>query len=447
MDYYISSLKRLGKDDEGAITPFILALFLIMVVGGGMAVDFMRQETMRADLQDALDRGILSAASFRQGSDPAVVVADYLNTRAFSEYNVTLNVDSQLTLNSRTVTADASIEVGTFFLKLLGINSLTAVAHGVAEEAISNVEISLVLDISGSMGENGKLGKLKDAGYEFIDTILTDMTRAQTTVSIVPYSAQVNPGLALASKYNLNVWQNYDYCFVMNEDDYTRTGISPTLQYEQAQHWGWTYGYYWCPNGGGRILPYSNNNTVLKNMISNLRAEGNTSSYLGMKWGVALLDPGTQPVVSGLVADGLVDATFANRPAPYDDKETLKVVVLMTDGVNTYDMHVKSSVYGDNNQDNADHWNGNPIPYSLQYLDIYVGPTDGDTYLDNICTAAKEAGIIVYTIGFEVAGTDAEPKMRSCASTPGNFFLVEGVEISDAFRVIAADINKLKLIE
>ncbi len=444
MNFFISKLKKLSRSEDGAITPFILVLFLIMVVGGGMAVDFMRQETMRADLQDALDRGVLSAASFKQGADPAVVVADYMTTRAFSEYTVNLNVQSQLSINSRVVTADATVEVGTFFLKLLGINSLTAAAHGVAEEAVTNVEISLVLDISGSMGWNGKLDKLKVAAREFVDTILTPNTRAKTTLSIIPYSAQVNPGRALGTKYNLNIWQNYDYCFVMNPSDYTRTGISPTTQYEQVQHWRWRSGYYWCPTGGGKILTMSNNNNTLKNMIGNLRPEGNTSSYLGMKWGVALLDPGTQPVITGLVNDGLVDPSFTNRPAAYDDPETLKVVVLMTDGVNTYDKRVKDWYY---NRRSADYWDRNSISYGSSYLETVVGPTTGDRYLDQICAAAKNAGIVVYTIGFEVAGTSAETKMRNCATSPSNFFLVEGVEISDAFRIIANDIDQLKLIE
>ena len=49
------------RDEDGAILPFTLLMFLIMVVATGMAVDYMRHETLRAELQNGLDRGLLAA--------------------------------------------------------------------------------------------------------------------------------------------------------------------------------------------------------------------------------------------------------------------------------------------------------------------------------------------------------------------------------------------------
>jgi len=60
----ISKLVHFLKNDGGAITPFIVVMFLTMVVGGGMGVDFMRHEAERAALQGALDRRALAAASY-----------------------------------------------------------------------------------------------------------------------------------------------------------------------------------------------------------------------------------------------------------------------------------------------------------------------------------------------------------------------------------------------
>ena len=443
-------LRNFRDNESGGITIFVILLFLIMVVGGGMAVDFMRQETMRADLQNALDRGVLAAASFKQGNDPEQIVQDYLDSRSFRDYTYDLNVNSQLSLNSRLVTADASVRINTFFLKIIGINQLSAVAHGVAKEAITNVEISLVLDVSGSMGRNGKMTKLQNAAREFVDTVLTDTTRDKTTISVVPYSAQVNPGAALASKYNVNIWQNYDYCLAIPASDYYTTELLPTTQYDQEQHWRWRSCHYWCPTSDRQILPFSNNNTELKDMISDLYGQGNTSSYMGMKWGVALLDPETQPVVAGLIGEGVVDPSFANRPGPYADPsapnsdDTLKVVILMTDGVNTTHKRVKDWYY---DRHSPAYWHNRSISYNSNKLETVVNWREGDRRLDHICTAAKDAGIVIYTIGFEVAGTAAEGKMRNCATSPNNAFLVEGVEISDAFRVIANDIDQLKLIQ
>jgi hypothetical protein len=57
-----------------------------------------------------------------------------------------------------------------------------------------------------------------------------------------------------------------------------------------------------------------------------------------MKWGAAFLDPSTQPIVTSLVAAGTVDAAYDGRPLDWSERGVEKVIVLMTDGVNT-DQH------------------------------------------------------------------------------------------------------------
>jgi hypothetical protein len=37
--------------------------------------------------------------------------------------------------------------------------------------------------------------------------------------------------------------------------------------------------------------------------------------------------------------------------------------------------------------------------------------------------------------------------MQDCASSPSHFFRVEGVELSEAFRAIARQINQLRLTQ
>ena len=47
---------------------------------------------------------------------------------------------------------------------------------------------------------------------------------------------------------------------------------------------------------------------------------------------------------------------------------------------------------------------------------------------------------------FEVDDEDV-PAMQDCASSPSHFFRVEGVELSEAFRAIARQINQLRLTQ
>lgn len=66
--------------------------------------------------------------------------------------------------------------------------------------------------------------------------------------------------------------------------------------------------------------------------------------------------------------------------------------------------------------------------------------------MQNVCTAAKNQGIVIWAIGFEVT-TDGDSQLRDCASSPSHFFDVEGAEITSAFQSIARQINQLKLTQ
>ncbi|MEL6775477.1 MAG: Tad domain-containing protein, partial [Pseudomonadota bacterium] len=60
------SQKSFLKDESGALVLFVLALLLFTMLFAGMAVDYIRHENARADLQNALDRGILAATNVKR---------------------------------------------------------------------------------------------------------------------------------------------------------------------------------------------------------------------------------------------------------------------------------------------------------------------------------------------------------------------------------------------
>lgn len=83
----------------------------------------------------------------------------------------------------------------------------------------------------------------------------------------------------------------------------------------------------------------------------------------------------------------------------------------------------------------------------------YVGSEreDGsikDTRMQAICSATKNQGVVVYTIGFEISrGGNAETQLRNCASSFSHYFRAEGVNISDAFSAIASNVQHLRLTQ
>ena len=64
----------------------------------------------------------------------------------------------------------------------------------------------------------------------------------------------------------------------------------------------------------------------------------------------------------------------------------------------------------------------------------------------NICQVAKDEGITVFTIGFDVQdGSNAETDLAACASSAGHFFDVHGDALGDAFDQIGVSITRLRL--
>lgn len=369
-------LRRFFENESGVISLQFLWQFPFMLWFGFIAVDVMMHEYERTRLQNTLDRAILAAADLDQEGDPEEVVKSYFTAAGIEETLKSVEVTQGL--NLRRVQATAAIEVPTIFLnaedagyrnndetpysydpKNGSTNNfrakgslLSASATGTAEESVSNVEVSLVLDVSGSMGSNNRLSRMKSASADFLDAVMKESEEGITSVSVIPYSATVNLGSMLSDKYTLSGEHDYSYCITFGTNAYYDTAISQGDTLQQISHFDpWSsdqnatqISQPWCPTGDtAAIEPFGTSADSLKSAINNLSAFGNTAIDLGMKWGVAMLDPNTRPVTAQLIAQNGVDSRLHARPAAFDDDETLKVVVLMTDGENTsqYDLRRK----------------------------------------------------------------------------------------------------------
>lgn len=456
-DRLVSAERRFADDEDGSVTIFACFMIAIMVLVGGIGVDMMRHEMERTQLQATADRAVLAAADLDQTLDPEAVVRDYFEKSGMGDYVSSVNVDEGL--NYRTVSVDATNTVSTQFMDLLGVPTLDVPAFAEAEEKVNKVEISLVLDISGSMGRNSRIQNLRPAAKEFVNTVLKDESEDLISVSIVPYSAHVNAGPEIMSRMNMNIDHNYSHCVEFDDNQFSTTGLDWNNTYDQMQHFArWNPGYNdldetVCPRFSyERITALSQDRTALNAQIDNLQPRANTSIFLGMKWASILLDPSFNQIAADMADDNLIDDVFSNRPAAYSDPETFKTVILMTDGQNVATDRIQNWYYNSNSE--IVHWNRYNAGW---YVDNYVGwryrnnffyqkysASKGDTLLYAVCDAAKAQNIVIWSIGFEVSDHGANV-MKNCASSPSHFFRVEGIEISEAFKAIARQINQLRL--
>lgn len=356
------------RDDErGSLLIFGLFCFVMMLFLAGVAIDLMRFEERRTRMMNTADRAVLAAAELNQKIDPKEVVKDH-----FRKEGLPVPTDAQITViaagtgASRIVKVDTSAAMPTWFMNFYGIKELATPARATAQESVGNVEISLVLDVSGSMAQGAtkystpRITNLKPAAKEFIDTMFANVEEGHLMISIIPYTAQVAMTPDLAGYFNMTTEHSSSDCIEFTAADFNTTSmevknavVMPADRvYQRNGHINPFYnqtatgsGPNWaasqltnCPSRakpGLAILPFSNDKAKLKAAIDGLTADGNTSIDVGVKWGAALLDPSLNKVVKGMIAAGKTDARFTNNPAPYTDGETLKVLVVMSDGENT----------------------------------------------------------------------------------------------------------------
>lgn len=174
------------------------------------------------------------------------------------------------------------------------------------------------------------------------------------------------------------------------------------------------------------IVPLSTDKTMLKNKIGALTDAGSTAGQIGLAWGWYMVSPEWSTLWTG-----------ASTPAAYSKPQTLKVVVLMTDGAfnSPYCKGVIAKDAGSGSGNASDH--------------IECNATNGDPFAQakQLCTNMKLKGVIVYTVGFNV-GSDAKVTqlMDSCATSAQYVYKpANGAALKVAFRAIAQDINSLRI--
>ncbi|MBV1869087.1 MAG: hypothetical protein KUG69_14470 [Marinosulfonomonas sp.] len=366
--FYLNLFRR---DESGSILIFSLFLFVLMLMISGMAVDLMRSETHRTRLQSTLDRSVLAAASLDQALDSEDVVRDYFQKAGLDSYLTDVTVVPGL--NSKTVTATAEMGVGTFFMHMMGIPEITAPAAGEAEESLTNIEVSLILDVSGSMGgwsDTGgarKLALLQDASKDFVylmqcnpdDDDACTVEANTVSISLIPYAEQVLAGETLIQEFNVTNEHTHSSCADFDQADFNETALplfsivpgAPVLKRaatidKRSNYRSNRSNSVWasgsrrtCRTDDYREISALNNSYAdLQDRIDDLRAGGYTSIDMGMKWGAALLDPAFRPAVSTSLSVGAnpeISPAFSDRPYDFRAPSMQKIIVLMTDGKNT----------------------------------------------------------------------------------------------------------------
>ena len=150
-----------------------------------------------------------------------------------------------------------------------------------------------------------------------------------------------------------------------------------------------------------------------------------TNSAIGMNWGWMQLTP---------------QAPFPVPPARNSDNELQRIMVLMTDGANVAVSAVTPNISQYSGYGYVDQGR-------LGTTNINQTVTRLDNLLLQMCTSAKNDGIVIYTVTFAASST-LQNIYRQCATTPTHFFNApNAATLVNVFGQIAREISDLRLAE
>ena len=210
----LACLRNFRTANAGNIT-VTFALTTIPVIGAvGAAVDYSHVNSARTAMQAATD-----ATALMLSKTADTLTQSQLNSKATSIFTgiytrpevTNVTVTPTFTNSGGTqlvVTAQGKVQAS--FVKLIGISNVTIGASSTVKWGNTKLRVALVLDNTGSMSDDGKIGALKTA----TNNLLTQLKNASTNagdvyVSIIPFVKDVNLG---ASNYNQSWvdWTDWD---------------------------------------------------------------------------------------------------------------------------------------------------------------------------------------------------------------------------------------------
>ena len=431
-----------GRSESGQFGILFAIVSAAVMLSTGLAVDFTRVISAKSQLTYALDAAVTSTArDITRGKidkeDATKIVRAFLEAnldgKRLSPENVRLT-DVSIDPVTSELSASAEADIDMMF-PVFNRPKMEQVAVNIgAIYSERRVEVSMVLDVTGSMLENNKIGDLKIAAKAAVKAFLENGSD-NTRVAITPYSWGVNAGPLKDYVVDVNGNTPSDSCATERRGPHMFSDASPVAgkvtRADQFNYYDVASGDTWqiaksnwtCPSV--QVQPLTRDADALNSTIDSLQAKGATAGQIGIQWGWYMISPNWKSALPEV-----------SEPAGYGAKDSEKFIILMTDGM------FNSEASGLSNAAIPNHPG--------------VSLASGRLAL-SYCAAIKDQNIKVYTIGFDLknAGTPTQQTevirmLTDCASKPvgkeKTFYNAEdGDDLKNAFEEIAARIQTLRL--
>ena len=397
---------------QAGTTAVTFALSIVpMLLASGAAIDYMRYSDATTKMQAALDAGALAVAAASNLSTAKRLKAGQDSFEAnLKSVNIdSRGVDASFIIKGSGVAASATYDLPTGLMQIAGLTNMTvAVAATISIPEGKKAEIALVLDYSGSMtevaGGQVKYVAMKNAAKKLVSD-LEAANPKRLKVGLVPFSHHVYvtmPEKFITGKTGTGSWTG---CTQDRRYPANLTDATP-LPFDNATKWGNAFAKVHASDGCGgyapnglKVAPLTDDFNAIRGQLDVMRPYAWTHIALGAEFGYHLLSP-NEPFAQG---------------ADYGNKNVRKVMVLLTDGRQTEPAF------------------GNSVRTTEQ----------GESNLSAVCENAKDSGITIITIAFDLRHKDTRKRLSDCSSDPAKYFFVaeDSADVAAAFEDIKAQIT------
>jgi Flp pilus assembly protein TadG len=427
-----TAARRFAGANEGNIAILFGIAVIPIITFVGAAVDYTRAVSARSSMQAALDStALMVAKDLTEGT----INTSQISTKADQYFRAlytnpeakSVTINATYTQNSgmgSTILINGAGAIDTGFMRVVGFPTMDFKTSSTSAWGNVRMRVAMVLDVTGSMKDNGKMAAMQKAAKALVDQLsLLNKNDGDIYISMVPFAKDVNLGTSYKDEtwIDWDVWsdQNQSWgtcsntskttksdcltkstrvwtpdktkwtgCVTDRTQDYDISNTPPTSTNAPTMVVAEEYvsgSTKYCKTGSssyvGKIVPLTTAWDTLKTNIDNLVPTGNTNQGIGLAWGWLTLGVGVVPF---------------NAPAKDTANYTYKdAIVLLSDGLNT-----------------QNRW--------------YSNATDIDTRQKKMCDAAKlpPNNIIIYTVQVNTGGDATSAVLQDCASGTDKFYLI-----------------------
>lgn len=404
-------IEQLAKDERGTVAILFGLMFMVIMFMIGIAVDQARIYDTNTRVAAAADAAALAGARAlldgrNTDAEVIAITQSYFTENATGAENIGDVNGLQVAVNraAGTVTVQADASVPMTITKIAGPSAMDLEVRSATAYDQRDIELGMALDITGSM-RGTKIADLKVAAKDLVDILMPDRGNTNTVrIGIAPYSAAVRLGSYAAAVTNRT---STDGCVRerTGPQAYTDAAPGPGAYFtaggapsdidptEGTQH-------YACPDSV--IRPLTSDKAALKSAIDALQAKAATAGHIGTHWAWDLISPEWANVWPA-----------ASRPVPYGTPDTIKAVIVMTDGI-----------------------------YNVAYANGRAS-----NQARSLCSGMKQKDVTVFTVAFD-SPPAAEALLRECASSEQHFFSARDRDsLRAAFQAIATRLTNLRLTQ